>query len=522
MPQQIPDFFEKTDVPNFFEDGNQFVGPINQPQQMQQPPSLLSRIGGGLNRLAFGPSEEEYKADITRLDPQIAAEIEKHGGKFTPITGMEGSILPKFKQPETYWGGFLNSLYEDIIRPQGNPLAILGSSGIKPIPRINPQLVQEVVGATKLARSQVGLDIPPRLGLPPAPIQPRFIGGSEGIADIKGINAIPDISQVKGELTPVSADIAASGAGLVNRPLTTGGNIARLGEVAEQNRLANLDYAAAEQQPGTRLNIPSSGRYELPSVSGETTGGFTPQTTSQLPYPLNVIPNRLRPRTVQSEIISKSGLTPLIDTPKDAIVFDSPLAEPVEKELSINRSLYELPTATKKTVTLYRGEAVPTRTRNLPEWVKNDPKFQQIQQDAAGRWFTHDPKIAQWYVDNAGGGRITKVEVPEAVANATKVEGNAALERWSANPRSEFFLPRKYSARAQQYITPNDTPIVGDKPPLDMSTPIPTTAQKTTLPSPGKATAFGAEFSSPHIWLTRHGASDIIEPMICIVSWSNC
>lgn len=83
------------------------------------------------------------------------------------------------------------------------------------------------------------------------------------------------------------------------------------------------------------------------------------------------------------------------------------------------------------TIRLYRGEAVPSGTRNVPEWVKATPYFQSML-DASGRWFTTDLSEAQMYALDAGEGhRIVYVDVPDQVSE---------MYRASAHPKAKFFV----------------------------------------------------------------------------------
>ena len=80
-------------------------------EKVEEPTQEESYGKGLLRRFLSGPSEEELG-----------------GVKLLGTPESEGSILPKLRQPETYTGGFLNSLYEDFVRPLGSPSGALGSS----------------------------------------------------------------------------------------------------------------------------------------------------------------------------------------------------------------------------------------------------------------------------------------------------------------------------------------------------------------------------------------------------------
>jgi len=72
--------------------------------------------------------------------------------------------------------------------------------------------------------------------------------------------------------------------------------------VREQNRLKNLMFGEHEQAGLQRLTTPERPPMSQPAESGDTTLGFAEQTNPEksLGYPLDIVPNRLRPRTAQS------------------------------------------------------------------------------------------------------------------------------------------------------------------------------------------------------------------------------
>src|SRR5574338_627274 len=67
-------------------------------------PESVKTVG---RRALFGPTAEEMG-----FEP---------GTRILGTPESEGSILPELPQPETYWGGFARSLYNDFIRPLGTP-----------------------------------------------------------------------------------------------------------------------------------------------------------------------------------------------------------------------------------------------------------------------------------------------------------------------------------------------------------------------------------------------------------------
>lgn len=131
----------------------------------------------------------------------------------------------------------------------------------------------------------------------PRPKQPTFIAGP---SEAGGIVAPPN----------VPPNVAAEVAGLKTGGIP-GDVIPRavdLGEVREAQRIAGLKYTQAEHYKGTSMDVNSIGPYEntLPRQSGDPAGGFNPENVSGgLDYPLDIVPNRLRPRTSQTDALRR-------------------------------------------------------------------------------------------------------------------------------------------------------------------------------------------------------------------------
>lgn len=122
-----------------------------------------------------------------------------------------------------------------------------------------------------------------------------FIGGPSG-------NPLGQVATADAPLE-VQANIAGMG---VNRPATSGlGEATDLTHYREQQRLAGLKYTEAEQYPGTRYTYKANPAIDTPTQSGDTRLGFSPETDKSMGYPYNIVPNRLRPRAVQSGIADK-------------------------------------------------------------------------------------------------------------------------------------------------------------------------------------------------------------------------
>lgn len=119
----------------------------------------------------------------------------------------------------------------------------------------------------------------------------------------------------------------------------------------------------------------------------------------------------------------------------------------------INESI--LPAMSAGMKRLYRGESKVKK--DLPSWIKNSAAY-KAKQVAQGRWFTHDPQVAAFYMNEAGYdekglplGKIGYTDVPEDVYNKSKLSQygyNNAGENplaHTADIDNEFFVPSQYS-----------------------------------------------------------------------------
>lgn len=183
----------------------------------------------------------------------------------------------------------------------------------KPRPTASPKIVADLI------RSQKFLEIPkpgvrallseatetrlpsqsnlkdiviPTEGIIPEPVTQPWIGGpsgGEGMVIPPTIEATPRLqARVGGKLFPQDAGPA--------------GSVADLDHLREQARLRNIYYGEGEQLGLGSLQIPDKPNINIPPVAGDTSLGFNPRTQAELPYPLNVVPERLHPRATQTEI----------------------------------------------------------------------------------------------------------------------------------------------------------------------------------------------------------------------------
>jgi hypothetical protein len=129
---------------------------------------------------------------------------------------------------------------------------------------------------------------------------PDFIAGKAGIVPNRNIPVNP----AELGLVNMPPDAIASGRVNMSPPPSNQPAIADLGHLAEQKRQSLLSYGGEGQQPGSRLTLPDKPPIGSPVQSGDTRLGFSEQTNPEksIGYPLDVVPNRVRPRTIQSTV----------------------------------------------------------------------------------------------------------------------------------------------------------------------------------------------------------------------------
>lgn len=96
----------------------------------------------------------------------------------------------------------------------------------------------------------------------------------------------------------------------------------------------------------------------------------------------------------------------------------------------------------KKVIRLYRAETDVTATKQVPEWLKNDPEYLATI-EASGRWFSDSMENAEYYAKNFGNGKITYIDIPASQLETFRAS-NLPAGKFSAVGRAqeEFFLPK--------------------------------------------------------------------------------
>lgn len=249
----------------------------------------------------LNPNPEQNPVMAKSFLPEAGPSVERYLG--------EANVAPSYLNKAAMWG------YNNLVRPIASPLGILtgtmmANPSTEPIPNPSKLNFGNIAGDIELPTQR-------RLALPPAP-QDRFIAGPSGAGGISS----------RADVTP---DVAAKIAGLTEDRPVPQGTSADLVQLAEQKRVQNLKYTQAQQYPGESIDVGTVGPYEntLPPQSGDVTGGFSSQTNKTLPYPLNVVPNKVRPRATQTDILrNKPNVEPSPITNEDITFSSGEISEP--------------------------------------------------------------------------------------------------------------------------------------------------------------------------------------------------
>lgn len=321
-----------------------------------------------------------------------------------PIDTLNEGLLPQATTDPMQSGRWIRGA-DGIARPNPNPGIIdpLINDYVKPfynetiqplssIPGIAATLMGIRAGQTKVAQPAEELTIPskmyqpakPTLALPPHEPEP-FIAGPPGT----GV-AVP------GDVNPLSRVSNPA-----RTPYATSFDPA---ELREQNRIRDLKYT---NEP----NVLHTTEQPKAPATVETGLGFQEETNPEksLGYPLDIVPNRLRPRNVQSVI---NNLIP--DTIK-RLVIDERGELDTDKLKSIDPDLAEKVASLEKTLLPSAKKSWEIKSEN--EYVKGVLERHGITQshtpEAIGDMLDKaDPKIANGDV----------IKPPPDIINAEPVE----------------------------------------------------------------------------------------------------
>lgn len=249
-------------------------------------------------------------------------------------------------------------------------------------------------------------------------------------------------------------------------------------EVAEQENLAR-QQELQNKQVGPIVNAPNLGNIpmgeempasSLPYRAGQIPEVLPPEQPVNLPFRQSTeSPTIINPQALEPTPVEQANEQGII-TPEKSPIYPE-VKSPIIDPNYIGSRAREYPEVTNPTqqemVTLYRAEPLTSSGKGIPDWIKNDPEFQNYLTNIDGRWFTDDLQNLEWYKENVGPDiQIKQVQVPREIWEASK--SNQETQRYSRRPESEGFLPQDIARQAtipevtnpslsQQEIIPEQT-----------------------------------------------------------------
>jgi len=165
-----------------------------------------------------------------------------------------------------------------------------------------------------------------------------------------------------------------------------------LGEMRERERLANLFFGEHEQAGLQRMDVPDQPLMDTPVQAGDTRLGFESVSRGPLGYPLNIVPEAVRPRTMQSVIRTTAGEDFARQViPDEPITFESPRAletPPVAPEVNMMGG----------TRAIEEGESIlpsaPPKTRTAPHVQESERVAGTPYEDKVGNFVTRNVEPA--------------------------------------------------------------------------------------------------------------------------------
>lgn len=278
-------------------------------------------------------------------------------------------------------------------------LARLGSLALEPARFIAETLsTPEGILFPGLFKGRVPPDVPPP---PPPPPKPRLMlpeGRGPGLETDPFIGGVEGRVQRQSLLTNPQEEARLAGydmneAGPVGFPSPSPApHSTDLAELRERERLANLFFGEHEQAGRQRMDVPDQPLMDTPVQAGDTRLGFEPVSRGPVGYPLNVVPEAVRPRNVQSVIRTTAGEDFARQViPDEPITFESPRSletPPVAPEVDMMGG----------TRAIEEGEPIlpsaPRKTRTAPHVQETERVAETPYEDKVGNFVTRNVEPA--------------------------------------------------------------------------------------------------------------------------------
>jgi hypothetical protein len=368
MPPQQQDWFSQFEAPiprKAKEQQDWFSQFENKTPEPAQPSTFLDRAIGGISKILNPEPPRFSEQEVRELQSPEPRGLEKLPGVGEYLRGrrLEGakniqpgqeiqiggepnqeSILPKFKQPETWWGGFGAGLYNEFVRPLASEAGALGNASPEKLPPLFGEGVSKI---GPLAPPQEIPKPPARKLLQEAPVPKqlgqgaRFIAGPAGIAE-RGKTYPLDLGELPvgelgsvlpretGETVQLPAETAAArGTSLGTIPkisLPKKGEVVNLNDLNEQIRAAMSRPTQIGEPP--EYSIGRVGPVEQPSAPLKPSRRATPISDNSVNRPTiqerpAVAPTEAKPTEATTPPGQKSVKITQIETGERPIPVDA-------------------------------------------------------------------------------------------------------------------------------------------------------------------------------------------------------
>ena len=154
-----------------------------------------------------------------------------------------------------------------------------------------------------------------------------------------------------------------------------------------------------------------------------------------------------------TKIQAPPGTPKSLTTPEkvlERVVKDQSKSKVLNSE--IDKLIANLPKPKDGFTRVYRGEYTGPQ-RKIPDWIKVTQE-ESGHANAQGRWWTTDPEVAKWYMEDAGEhGGIVYQDVPSNVVDAAQVtKADLSIKKFSREPEKELFLPKEYVGKGRRLV----------------------------------------------------------------------
>lgn len=279
----VPDDQDTANPSSFIPDS--FVP--DEPEKKALPPSKGKFVTKGM--VTQWQPEDGKQVDLNqRPDQRMFGGYEKIfddlSHKISDFVGTHPNIPDKLRKPVAIAAdSWLSQLPRTVLDMFSYPESILMPSVVKPRAKIPEVLPPEIK--------------PPMKALPPG--NDPYIAGVGGRVQKKSLITPQEEARLAG--------YEVGEHGPVGTPSEPVKPAVDLRELRERERIKNLSYTEHEHLGGSSLELPDRPLMDIPVQAGDTRLGFGRVSNADLEYPLNIVPEAVRPRSAQTVTRALTG-----------------------------------------------------------------------------------------------------------------------------------------------------------------------------------------------------------------------